>query len=82
MLEEERAREQAIIDEGERRSHHSRICADSDIPAVPLTEDEIEHKEKLETQGFEDWSKRDFQQFVKGMEKHGRYVPSGSVCPR
>lgn len=26
------------------------------------------------TRGFEDWTKRDYQQFVKGVEKHGRYV--------
>ncbi|KAF9516064.1 hypothetical protein BS47DRAFT_1371876 [Hydnum rufescens UP504] len=40
--------------------------------AVPLTEEEMKLKEELETKGFEHWTRRDFQQFVKGMEKHGR----------
>lgn len=40
--------------------------------AVPLTETEMRRKEELETKGFGDWTRRDFQQFIKGMEKHGR----------
>lgn len=40
--------------------------------AVPLTEEEREEKEQLSTQGFGDWSKRDFQQFVNGSGKYGR----------
>ncbi|KAA0198928.1 putative global transcription activator SNF2L1 [Fasciolopsis buskii] len=40
--------------------------------AEPLTEDEIAEKEDLLTQGFTNWSKRDFQQFIKANEKHGR----------
>lgn len=40
--------------------------------AEPLTEAEQEEKERLATQGFSDWNRRDFQQFVKGAEKHGR----------
>lgn len=40
--------------------------------AEPLTEAEQEEKEQLVTQGFSDWNRRDFQQFVKGAEKHGR----------
>lgn len=27
----------------------------------------------MEQEGFEHWQKRDFQQFIKGIEKHGRY---------
>jgi SWI/SNF-related matrix-associated actin-dependent regulator of chromatin subfamily A member 5 len=42
------------------------------ILAVPLTEEEMKTKEELETKGFESWTRRDFQQFIKGMEKHGR----------
>jgi len=33
----------------------------------------MKSKEELETRGFESWTRRDFQQFIKGMEKHGRY---------
>lgn len=40
--------------------------------AEPLTEEEQADKEKLLTQGFANWSKRDFIQFVKANEKYGR----------
>ncbi|KAH8175731.1 SLIDE domain-containing protein [Sarocladium implicatum] len=40
--------------------------------AVPLTEEEREEKEQLSTQGFGDWNKRDFQQFVNGSGRYGR----------
>lgn len=39
--------------------------------AEPLTEQEIEEKEELISQGFEDWSRRDFQQFVRALENYG-----------
>lgn len=39
--------------------------------ADPLTEEEIAEKEELLTQGF-NWSKRDFNQFIKACEKYGR----------
>lgn len=42
-------------------------------PAVPLTEAEIAEKDQLATQGFENWSKRDFTAFIKAQEKYGRY---------
>lgn len=29
-------------------------------------------KEELQKQGFEDWSKRDYQQLIKAYEAHGR----------
>jgi len=37
-----------------------------------LTEDEITEKEDLLKQGFSNWTKRDFNQFVKANEKFGR----------
>ncbi|CAH1370836.1 unnamed protein product [Tenebrio molitor] len=37
-----------------------------------LTEDEQQEKEALLTQGFTNWSKRDFNQFIKANEKYGR----------
>lgn len=40
--------------------------------AEPLTEEEIAEKEKLLEEGFTNWSKRDFNQFVKACEKYGR----------
>lgn len=38
----------------------------------PLTEEEVVEKDKLLTQGFTQWSKRDFNQFIKANEKYGR----------
>ncbi|XP_041959644.1 LOW QUALITY PROTEIN: SWI/SNF-related matrix-associated actin-dependent regulator of chromatin subfamily A member 5 [Alosa alosa] len=40
--------------------------------AEPLTEEELEEKENLLTQGFTIWNKRDFNQFIKANEKWGR----------
>ncbi|XP_062514114.1 SWI/SNF-related matrix-associated actin-dependent regulator of chromatin subfamily A member 5-like isoform X2 [Corticium candelabrum] len=38
----------------------------------PLTYDEVQEKEQLLQEGFTDWSKRDFNQFVKACERWGR----------
>ena len=40
--------------------------------AEPLNEDELGEKEDLLKQGFSNWSKRDFNQFIKANEKYGR----------
>uniref|UniRef100_A0A6I8RMZ2 SWI/SNF-related, matrix-associated, actin-dependent regulator of chromatin, subfamily a, member 1 n=1 Tax=Xenopus tropicalis TaxID=8364 RepID=A0A6I8RMZ2_XENTR len=40
--------------------------------AEPLCSEESEEKEKLLTQGFTNWNKRDFNQFIKANEKYGR----------
>lgn len=40
--------------------------------ATPLTEEEQEEKQKLSEQGFADWNRRDFQQFINGSAKYGR----------
>ncbi|XP_074133683.1 putative global transcription activator SNF2L1 isoform X2 [Sminthopsis crassicaudata] len=40
--------------------------------AEALTAEEIEEKEKLLSQGFGNWNKRDFNQFIKANEKYGR----------
>ena len=39
--------------------------------AEPLTEEQQQEKEELIAQGFENWSKRDFQQFVRALETYG-----------
>lgn len=41
--------------------------------ATPLTEEEQEEKEKLAVQGFGDWNRRDFQQFINGSGRYGRH---------
>ncbi|KAG5883525.1 hypothetical protein JTB14_019292 [Gonioctena quinquepunctata] len=38
----------------------------------PLTEEEQQEKETLLMHGFTNWSKRDFNQFIKANEKYGR----------
>lgn len=38
----------------------------------PLTEEERLEKEDLLQQGFSNWGRRDFQQFIKANEKYGR----------
>ncbi|KAI9768848.1 MAG: hypothetical protein M1840_004662 [Geoglossum simile] len=40
--------------------------------ATPLTEEEQEKKAQLAEQGFLNWNRRDFQQFINGSAKHGR----------
>ncbi|XP_045151784.1 probable global transcription activator SNF2L1 isoform X2 [Echinops telfairi] len=40
--------------------------------ADPLTAEETDEREKLLTQGFTNWTKRDFNQFIKANEKYGR----------
>jgi SWI/SNF-related matrix-associated actin-dependent regulator of chromatin subfamily A member 5 len=41
--------------------------------AVPLTDDEMIEREELLNQGFTQWTRRDFNQFVKANEKYGRH---------
>ncbi|KAK3173325.1 hypothetical protein OEA41_006654 [Lepraria neglecta] len=40
--------------------------------AEPLTEKEQQQKEEMSQQGFADWNRRDFQQFVNGSARYGR----------
>ncbi|KAK8124738.1 adenosinetriphosphatase [Apiospora kogelbergensis] len=40
--------------------------------ATPLNDEEQEEKAKLSTQGFGDWNRRDFQQFINGSAKYGK----------
>lgn len=40
--------------------------------ATPLTEKESAEKQKLSKQGFSDWNRRDFQQFINASAKYGR----------
>lgn len=41
--------------------------------ATPLTEEEQEEKQRLSTQGFGEWNRRDFQQFINASAKYGRH---------
>jgi SWI/SNF-related matrix-associated actin-dependent regulator of chromatin subfamily A member 5 len=44
------------------------------LVAEPLNDDEMEAKQKAMEQGFESWSRRDYQQFIKGVERVGKWV--------
>ncbi|KAF9031921.1 SNF2 family N-terminal domain-containing protein [Panaeolus papilionaceus] len=49
-----------------------RIAAQEFIDtAEPLTEEDIERKDAFIAEGFAEWSRRDFQQLIRGMETHG-----------
>ena len=45
--------------------------------ATPLTTEEQEQKAQMSEQGFVDWNRRDFQQFINGCAKHGKYNYAG-----
>lgn len=40
--------------------------------ATPLTETEQDQKDAMSNQGFGQWNRRDFQQFINGSARHGR----------
>jgi len=67
----------APLNDGDEESLQQRL-EDQEIEqkmideAEPLTEEEIAEKEKLSQEGFGDWNKRDFQQFINGSAKYGR----------
>ncbi|KAN0064789.1 chromatin remodeling complex Adenosinetriphosphatase [Thecaphora frezii] len=58
--------------------------------AEPLTEAEQEEKERLAAEGFSEWTRREFQIFIKGCERYGRKafaaiaaeMPDGSKTER
>lgn len=68
----------APLNDGDEESLQQRL-EDQEIEqkmideAEPLTEEEIAEKEQLSQEGFGDWNKRDFQQFINGSAKYGRY---------
>ena len=47
--------------------------------AEPLGEEQQQEKESLLQEGFADWSRRDFNQFVRSCAEHGR-EDIDSVC--
>ncbi|KAF5352870.1 hypothetical protein D9756_006326 [Leucocoprinus leucothites] len=66
------AREPASEEDTPEKLDEERQAAQEFIDtAEPLTEEEMAQKEEYAQQGFGDWSRRDFQQFVRGLETHG-----------
>ncbi len=70
-LEEERLAAQQLIETGTSSAPKERQVLTKHGVAEPLTEAEIALKDSYIDQGFPDWSRRDFQQFVKGLETYG-----------
>ncbi|VDD97846.1 unnamed protein product, partial [Enterobius vermicularis] len=56
--------------EAEKKQKEEQKKIDS---ALPLTEEEQAEKAELLTQGLSNWTRREFQQFVKANEKYGRH---------
>lgn len=40
--------------------------------AVPLTEEDVKEREELMSKGFSNWTRKDFNAFVRACERHGR----------
>jgi SWI/SNF-related matrix-associated actin-dependent regulator of chromatin subfamily A member 5 len=59
-------------DDLEARQAEQELLQEEIDNAVPLTEEEQELKERYSKQGFGDWNRRDFQQFINGSGKYGR----------
>jgi SWI/SNF-related matrix-associated actin-dependent regulator of chromatin subfamily A member 5 len=72
-LEADRQAAQEFIDNGTWRVFSSEKNSLMDfLPiAEPLTEEEVEEKEKYIQEGFPEWSRRDFQQFIRALETYG-----------
>jgi SWI/SNF-related matrix-associated actin-dependent regulator of chromatin subfamily A member 5 len=64
--------EEGTEEDLETRQAQQELFQEEIDKAIPLTEEEQAEKEQLETTGFADWNRRDFQQFVNGSAKHGR----------
>ncbi|KAF8917277.1 SNF2 family N-terminal domain-containing protein [Mucidula mucida] len=58
-------------DTPEKLEEEQRLAQEFIDTAEPLTEEEIAQKEAYIEEGFSEWSKRDFQQFVKALETYG-----------
>ena len=46
--------------------------AEDENAPKPLTEEEVEEKDRLLEAGFSNWNKREFNYFIRANEKHGR----------
>ncbi|KZP15407.1 hypothetical protein FIBSPDRAFT_1048196 [Athelia psychrophila] len=65
-------REATVPEDTPEKLEEERVVAQEFIDnAVPLDEDEQAKKEAYLEEGFPDWSRRDFQQFVRALEANG-----------
>lgn len=56
----------------EQRKQDQELAQTEIDTAEPLTEEEQALKEEMLAQGFPEWNRRDFQQFINGSAKYGR----------
>ena len=68
--------DQEDMDEDEKEANRALEQREID-DATPLTEAEMAEKARLSEEGFPEWNRRDFQQFINGSAKYGRHNYSG-----
>lgn len=68
--------DQEDMDEDEKEANRALEQREID-DATPLTEAEMAEKTRLSEDGFPEWNRRDFQQFINGSAKYGRHNYSG-----
>ena len=65
-------RENTMRQQGASEEVISKAIAPSENDPKPLTDEEIAERDDLLTKGFSNWSRRDFNAFVRACERHGR----------
>ena len=65
-------RENTLRQQGASEDVIAKEIAPSDNDPLPLTDEEINERDELLTKGFSNWSRRDFNAFVRACERHGR----------
>ena len=68
--------DQEDMDDDEKEANRALEQREID-DATPLTEEEMAEKATLSEDGFPEWNRRDFQQFVNGSAKYGRHNYAG-----
>lgn len=68
--------DQEDMDEDEKEANRALEQREID-DATPLTDAEMAEKARLSEEGFPEWNRRDFQQFINGSAKYGRHNYSG-----
>ncbi|EJD52770.1 SNF2 family DNA-dependent ATPase [Auricularia subglabra TFB-10046 SS5] len=63
---------QGDLDTQEKLEAEQQAEQDQIEAAEPFTEEDAQEMLQLEQDSFLHWNRRDFQQFIKGLEKHGR----------
>lgn len=65
-------RENTMRQQGASEEAINEAIAPKDDDPKPLTDEELKERDLLLSQGFTNWSRRDFNAFVRSCERHGR----------